>query len=134
MKAFLAVKYHGARDRTIVERLTQTLESVGLSVVCFVRDFENYGENKFPASEMMCLAFSLIDKSDIVIVELSEKGVGLGIEAGYAYAKGKQVITIAKKGSDISETLRGISKHVILYNSDKELVNQLKKLLNLSAG
>jgi nucleoside 2-deoxyribosyltransferase len=35
----------------------------------------------------MRLTFEKIDICDLVIIDLTEKSVGLGIEAGYAYAK-----------------------------------------------
>ncbi|MGD9569999.1 MAG: hypothetical protein AB7V48_17085 [Sedimentibacter sp.] len=69
----------------------------------------------------MKLTFEKIDICDLVIIDLTEKGVGLGIEAGYAYAKEIPIITIAKKGSDISETLLGISKKTFFYNNIEEL-------------
>jgi nucleoside 2-deoxyribosyltransferase len=59
---------------------------------------------------------------------LTEKGVGLGIEAGYAYAKGIPIITIVKSGSDISETLVGISKKIFLYNNIEDLAIFYKNL------
>lgn len=52
----------------------------------------------------------------MVVIDLTEKGVGLGIEAGYAYAKGIPIITMAKKDSDISETLEGISEKIFFYD------------------
>jgi hypothetical protein len=57
----------------------------------------------------------------MIVIELSEKGVGLGIEAGYAFAKGIPIITIARTGSDISETLRGISQDIFFYESYTQL-------------
>lgn len=51
----------------------------------------------------------------------------MGIEAGYAYAKGIPIITIAKSGSDISETLEGISDEIIFYNSIEDLDMSLGK-------
>lgn len=61
-------------------------------------------------------SFQEIDASDIVLVDLTEKGVGIGIEAGYAFAKHIPVITIAQIGSSISTTLQGISQHILLYS------------------
>jgi nucleoside 2-deoxyribosyltransferase len=72
----------------------------------------------------MKLTFELINKSDFLIIEFSDKGVGLGIEAGYAYAKGIPIIVIAKKGSDISNTLKGIAKKIIFYEDPEELVKE----------
>jgi len=64
---------------------------------------------------LMTRSFEEINASDAVVVELSGKGVGIGIEAGYAYAVGKPIMTIARRGSDISETLCGISDKVLLF-------------------
>ena len=76
----------------------------------------------------MNLTFEVIDNVDLVIVELSEKGVGIGIEAGYAHAKNIPIVVIAKEGSDISDTLRGIAKRIIFYTDTQELVANLKDL------
>ena len=69
----------------------------------------------------MKLTFEKIDSCDLVIIDLTEKGVGLGIEAGYAYAKETPIITIAKSGSDISETLVGISKKIFFYKNIEDI-------------
>ena len=60
------------------------------------------------------------------MVDLTEKGVGLGIEAGYAYAKGIPIAVIAKKGSDISATLQGISQQLFLYDEFDDLTHFFK--------
>ena len=57
-----------------------------------------------------------------------EKGVGLGIEIGYAYAKGIPIIVIAKRGSEISSTLQGIARETFFYDRPEELTEKLKKL------
>jgi len=69
----------------------------------------------------MQFTFEQIDSCDLVIIDLTDKGVGLGIESGYAFAKGIPIITIAKKGSDISETLIGISRDILIYNNPESL-------------
>lgn len=74
----------------------------------------------------MKLTFEKIDICDLVMIDLTEKGVGLGIEAGYAYAKGIPIITIAKSGSDVSETLKGISNELSFYNNIKDLESFFK--------
>ena len=76
----------------------------------------------------MRIIFSKIDSCKLVIIDLTEKGVGLGIEAGYAFAKGIPVITIAKCGSDVSETIAGISKKVMFYNDIEDIENLIEKL------
>lgn len=70
---------------------------------------------------LMAKTFEVNQACDLTIIELSEKGVGLGIEAGYAHAIGKRVFTIAKIGSDVSTTLAGISSKVYLYDKIEDL-------------
>ena len=74
-----------------------------------------------------------IDESDYVIVELSNKSVGIGIEAGYAKAKNKPIIYLHKKGSDMKQAMNGISDIVITYEDIEDLAMQVSKL-NLFQG
>lgn len=78
-------------------------------------------QNKHNPYDLMKLTFKKIDICDLLIIDLTEKGVGLGIEAGYAYAKGIPIITIARIGSDRSETLEGISKNIFFYNNIEDI-------------
>ena len=122
MKAYLAIKfYEDGRNRDQIEGITAVLSQQNIDTVCVIRDLEKWGQVKFSADVLMQKSFHEIDQSDMIIVELSEKGVGLGIEAGYAFAKGIPIITIARTGSDISETLRGISHKIFFYESYDQL-------------
>lgn len=122
MKAYIGIKYHeDYRNKIIVDKISSILEKNGYETICIVRDInieQQYGYNPY---DLMKLTFEKIDRCDLVIIDLTEKGVGLGIEAGYAYAKGIPIITIAKSGSDISETLDGISKNILFYNNIEDL-------------
>ena len=116
MKAFISIKYHpDNRNRDHIEQIASALEANGFQTVCVVRDVEQWGHIHLSPQELMARTFDEIDSSDVVVIDLTEKGVGLGIEAGYAYAKGVPVVAIARKGSDISATLRGISRQVFWY-------------------
>jgi len=75
----------------------------------------------------MRLTFEEIDKADMLIVEFSEKGVGLGIEAGYAFSKNKPIIIVAREGSDISTTIKGISNQIIFYKDIDEISEKIKQ-------
>jgi nucleoside 2-deoxyribosyltransferase len=128
MKIFLSIKYHpDHRNRDLIESITQALQPH--RVMCIARDVEEWGEKKFGSRELMQKTFDEIDSSDIVVVELSEKGVGVGIEAGYARAKGKPIITVARRGSDVSETLKGISREVFIYQGASELEKFFRTLM-----
>lgn len=129
MKVYLAIKFHeDCRNRQLIEKISESLNKAGFKTTVMVRDYEKWGEIKFTPQELMKLTFQSIDKSDVLIVELSEKGVGLGIEAGYAYSKNIPIIVIAKVDSDISNTLRGIAKNVIFYEEPEELTEKFKEL------
>ena len=122
MRAYIAIKYHeDNRNRERIEAISSVLAQQGYETVCIARDVERWGEEHFDAGTLMERSFREIAASDIVVVDLTEKGVGVGIEVGYATAKGIPVVTIARTGSSISETLRGISREVFTYNQYDDL-------------
>ena len=130
MKIYLAIKFHeDFSNRKLIEEISETLNKFGFETKVMARDYENWGQIKFKPEDLMKLTFEIIEKSDLLLVEFSEKGVGLGIETGYAYAKGKTIIVIAKYGSDISETMRGVAKEVIFYEKVEEIGKKIKKYI-----
>ena len=128
MKIYLAIKFHeDFINRKLIEEISETLNKSGFETVVMARDYENWGQTKFKPEDLMKLTFKIIEESDLLLVEFSEKGVGVGIEAGYAYAKGKPIMVIAKHGSDISETMRGVAKEVIFYENVEEVGKKIKR-------
>ena len=122
MKAYLAIKFHeDYSNKILIEEIINSLKNIGIEAITLAKDYENWGETRFSPEELMELTFKLISQSDLLIVEFSEKGVGLGIEAGYAHAKGIPIIVIAKRDSEISDTLRGIAKEIIFYDKVGDL-------------
>ena len=117
MKAFLSIKYFpDHRNKNRIQAISSALKQNGIDSVCIARDVEKWGAVEFEPSELMSRTFQEIDSCDWVIIDLTEKGVGVGIEAGYAHAKKIPLMTIANQGADISETLRGISRYIFLYD------------------
>ena len=126
---FLSVKYHAdMSNRGHIERLLAILSDVGYETFCVVRDLEAWGETAVDERELMRLTFEHIRASHLMLVDLSEKGVGIGIEAGYAVARGLQVAVIAPEGCDISTTLRGIAEACFYYRGESDLRNFLAGL------
>ena len=126
-KAYLAIKFHeDFKNKILIEEISNSLNDAGFQTIVMARDYEKYGKVHFSPKELMELTFELISRSDILVIEFSEKGVGLGIEAGYAYAKRIPIIVIAREGSDVSDTLKGISKEVIIYKNLRELSEKLR--------
>ncbi|TCT17192.1 hypothetical protein EDC18_101490 [Natranaerovirga pectinivora] len=133
MKAYIAIKYHiNLENKELIEEISNALEVNKIKSCCIIRDKEEWGRKTFSVEELMSISFKEIEISDFIVVDLSEKGVGLGIEAGYAYAKGIPIITIAKEGKDISNTLKGISKKIYTYEESSDLVNYFKRLKETS--
>lgn len=129
MKAYLGIKYYeNYCNKSIVDKISSILEKRGYEVICIVRDIGSEGQIKHDPHELMKLTFEKISTCDLVVIELTEKGVGLGIEAGYAYAKEIPIITIARSGSDISETLVGISNKIFFYDNIENIEIQLCSL------
>jgi 2'-deoxynucleoside 5'-phosphate N-hydrolase len=119
MQAYLAIKYHpDNRNRPRIAAISAALAQCGYETVCIARDVEQWGAVHLSPEALMRASFAALAASDLLVVELSEKGVGIGIEAGYAHAKGIPIVTIAQCGADISTTLRGISQRVHWYDPD----------------
>lgn len=124
-KAYLAISYSNRRlfdDQ--VESLIKLCRTYNIELLSFV-DKYNFKENE--EKEMMKTAFLEIDTSDFIIAELTTKSIGVGIEIGYANAKGKPIIYIRKKESEYSTTASGSATHNIEYINEKDLVEKMRK-------
>jgi len=126
-RAYLGFKfYEDMRNRRLIEQFDIVFKKLGFRTSIIVRDFEAFGERKYDSHVLMMESFKEIDASDVVVIEFSEKGVGLSIEAGYAAGTKKPVWVIAKTGSEISNTLAGIAEKIIFYDKPDNLLNILK--------
>lgn len=124
MKAYIGIKFHqDYRNKDLVDSISLALENQEYQTICVVRDNEKGGQVQLSAEELMRVTFEKIDECSLMVIDITEKGVGLGIEAGYAYSKNIPIITIAKRGSDIPKTLSGISKSVLFYDNEDEIKN-----------
>ncbi|UYP47388.1 hypothetical protein NEF87_003673 [Candidatus Lokiarchaeum ossiferum] len=132
MKIYLAIKYHPDNtNREFITELANKLENAGIDSIIAVKDLEQWGKIHFTPQKLMDLSFKQIDLCDALVLEFSEKGVGLGIEAGYCYARKIPIYVIAKQGSDISNTIQGIATEIYLYDQLSELDEYFEKI-NLS--
>lgn len=131
MEAYIGIKYHeDYRNKTTIDKISFILESKGYKTVCMVGNINTEFKDPYNAQELMKLTFEKIDTCDLIIIDLTEKGLGLGIEAGYAFANKIPIITIAKNESNISETLEGISDEVLFYNVIEDLETILGKIID----
>ena len=124
IKAFLAIKYYeDMRNKELIETIYSALKAQNIETFIFAKNVQNYGPCKMSGNEVMKLAFDTIKSSDIFIIDASELSIGIGVEAGVAYSSGIPIYLIANKNSYVSESIKGISKKVFLYNSPEEIKN-----------
>ncbi len=128
-RAYFGIKFHqNNSNKSDIEAIVSVLRRADIQTVCMASDIEKWGAVRLSLQELMAKTFAEIDNSQLVILEVSEKGVGLGIEAGYAVAKGKQLVVLIKEGYELSGTMQGIANLVIFYNDPEEIISQLKNL------
>jgi 8-oxo-dGTP pyrophosphatase MutT (NUDIX family) len=129
MQAYLAIKYKEDKsNKKLIQDITQALKKINISTYSMTRDFKKGRVQKIYPDVFMAHTFRAIDESDFVIVEFSEKSIGLGIEAGYAFSKGKPIVVIAQEETEISFTMKGIAKRILFYTNTKQLTEEFRKL------
>ncbi len=123
MKAFLAIKYYeDMRNKNLIEKIADAFKKQGIDIFVFAKDVQHFKSCDLSPEEVMKIAFGEIKKSNIFIIDASELSIGIGIEAGVAYSHGVPVYLIAKKGAEVSNSIKGIAKECYFYNSPEELI------------
>ncbi len=133
LHSFLALKFHdGDEDKAKVESIETALNKAGIEITLMARDVEKWGNANIPKDKtlMKDYAFPAMMQCDCNIIEFSEKGVGLGINAGFCYANGKPIYVIAKKNSDISTTIANIATEIIFYDTPEDLIEPFTRIVN----
>lgn len=128
MKGYISISY--AKRYSLVEELNtiiEMLKKMNIEPLIFI-DCYNFTPNQ--EKEMMQQAMLSIDSCDFLIAETTDKGIGIGVEAGYAKAKGKPVIYIRNRNGEHSTTVSGISDFQIIYDNLLDLKRQLTVVLS----
>ncbi len=79
-------------------------------------------------------AFADINSSDLLIAEVSEKAIGVGIEIGYAVAAQKPVIYLRNAQAEHSTTAAGAANRAIIYENPEDLREKLEIVLKALNG
>lgn len=133
LKAFLGLKfYSGDVSKKLVDDITTALAKLNIHTFVAVRDIEKYGEVKGLDMEhfMPKYTFPEMESSDIMVIEYSESGAGLGMCADHAYCNGVPVYLIAKRGSNISTTVNSVAEKVIFYDDISDITSEFQKLID----
>ncbi len=122
-RAYLAVSLdHRPHLESVIQTLQNCLKQYSIELFVFV-DHYHFSSNE--EVKMMQTAMMEIDRSDILIAEVSVKAIGVGLEAGYAAAKNKPVWYLRNSASAHSSTVSGIAAERIFYRDEQDLSDQL---------
>ena len=127
MTAYISISY--SKRQLLNDELNsvfETLKEFHIKPFVFVDDFKFSSDQE---KEMMQQAILSIDVCDLVIAETSDKAIGIGIEVGYAKAKGKPVIYMRNTKAEHSTTVSGISDFQVIYADVKDIRDQLSAIL-----
>lgn len=128
MKAYISV---GFSKRLVLEpelqTITEVLSDFNIKPFIFV---DQYKFGIAQEEQMMKQAMRDIESCNILIAETSEKAIGVGVEVGFAKAKGKFIIYLRHENAEHSTTVSGISDAQIIYANPQDLKIQLTTILN----
>ena len=129
IQAYLAISF---RNRKQLEPEIETIRNVLAAFQVTLFDFA--ANRQYAVTEeslMMQAAFAAIDRSSLLIAEVSEKAIGVGIETGYALAKQKPVIYLRNALTEHSTTVSGSAHHSLIYQDLPDLAKRLPAVLTM---
>lgn len=130
MNGFLGIKFKNDENRALIERIIKTCATCGLDMHCIVKDEEQWGILEIEPHIIMAKTFLAINRAELVLIEMTEKGVGLGIEIGYAAALEKPVIILARNGTVLSKTAIGVAQKVVFYEQPEEFAGEISMIIH----
>ena len=128
MKIYITASF-GRSGREYIETLCSLVKEAGFVDFCFIRDVENYEKVFHDPHELMLRAKEEIGKCDALLMEYDGPGHGRMVELGMAYAMGKRIVLITKKGTSVKETVEGVSHGIVEYEDLADIVEPLSNLL-----
>lgn len=69
---------------------------------------------------------------DLMIAEVSYPSLGLGVELGWANAKNIPILALYKEESTPSNSVTAVTKNVVSYKDEADLVNQINHFIKRS--
>lgn len=127
MKIFITSSFGDSKEE--IERLCFIVKSAGFEDFSFIRDIENYQKIFDNPKDLMKRSKEEIQKSDALLIDVTDKPTGRAIEAGMAYSFGKKIVVIMKKGTKIKDTTKGIADIIVEYDEIEDISEGLKEIL-----
>lgn len=126
-KAYFSVAY---QSRPLLDAeinaIREVLDKHQIHLFVFVDQYRFAPQQE---QQMMQQAFREIEAADLLIAEVSEKAMGVGIEIGYAAALQKPVICLRKAGAEHSTTASGSATHSLIYTNAGAIAAVLEPVL-----
>lgn len=127
MIAYISVSFSKRSEvEPALQVIRQTLQQHSIHPFIFVDERHFLPDEE---KQMMKQCMEDIDKCCLLIAEVSDKAIGVGIEVGYAKAKGKPVVYLRKATAEHSATTSGISDYSIVYDCESNLQIELSNVL-----
>jgi nucleoside 2-deoxyribosyltransferase len=121
--AYLALSFEDReKHRSLITTLRQALEQQGWQTLAPVFD---WNESVTDYSDLMNKAFLAIRNSKVIVAELSNKSVGVGIEIGYAKSLQIPIIYIKDKSAPLSTTASGTADYYYEYENPDQVVSYI---------
>ncbi len=128
VKAYISISYSKRQVfGEVVNTIMNTLQACHVEPFVFV---DHFRFDKEFERQMMNQALKELDECDLLIAETSDKAIGIGVEAGYAKAKGIPVFYLRREDAEHSTTVSGISDIQIIYHDIHDLSDQLHHAIN----
>ena len=126
MLAYVALPMVHRKDFSFNEKYVKLIEELGLEVISkWVTSMDT-----ITPREVFLRDIRSIERSDVVIADVTEPSHGVGMELMYAFLKKKKVIVTAKIGSKVSYMILGMPNvKVIWYKSFNDLRAKLMSVL-----
>lgn len=126
-KAYLSIGYQNRRKlEAEITAIRELLSAHQMELFVFVDQYQFAPEEE---QQMMQQAFRDISGSDLLLAEVSEKAIGVGIEIGYAAALGKPIIYLRHALTEHSTTAAGAAGYSVIYPGAAEIAGLLAPIL-----
>lgn len=126
-QAFLSISYqHHNEFAAEIATVVEVMQSAGILTRVFVQDYHFTPDQH---QIMMTAARAELERADLLIAEVTHKAIGVGIEIGFAWARGLPIIYLRRANAEPSTTVGGLAQHRIIYEDANDLRMQLQKLI-----
>ena len=134
MIVYLAVPISFGRDLRFANSIAKAISELGhkISSRWVLEEDPSWG---LSPEEIYERDLKGIERSDVLVADISRPSIGVGMEMMYAILHGKEVICITKRGIPISGLVLGSDRaRILILDGEEELKRRLKELIGDERG